>query len=85
MGKSTLTLEQTRVLEHLRAHGGVLVRWRGGFWTTPDTPVELRTGSVLIPKWYAQIQTVRAMERKGLLVRTNRFLEEWRDDRRLTT
>jgi len=79
--KADPTPEQVRVLDYLQMHGGVLVRLPGGFWTTPDTPKQ-RVVDQQWPEWSTTIQTVRAMEKKGLLQRTNRFPEEWRDDRR---
>jgi hypothetical protein len=68
-----------------------IVRLPGGFWTTPDDPMGGRVlalgrfdngGST--PSWHTGTQTVRAMERRGWLQRTNTYAEEWRDDRELT-
>lgn len=77
--KSEPTPEQTRVLEYLRAHGGILVRRPGGFWTTPDAKGQ-QVAMTMVPDWYTTVQTVRAMGKKGLLVRANRWREDWRDD-----
>lgn len=57
--------------------GGRLVRRPGGFWTTPNAG----TNKYGAPFWYVSVQTVRAMERKGLLRRTHELPEEWRDPR----
>jgi hypothetical protein len=59
---------------------GVLERWPGGFWTTPGMERESHGW----PVWSVTVQTVRAMERLGLLRRLHRYPEEWRDDRELT-
>ena len=66
-------------------------RLRGGFWTTPTTPM---TGPVLppgrfgdggpTPEWYAASLTVFAMERKGWIRCVNRYKDAWKDDRELT-
>jgi hypothetical protein len=88
-----LSAEQARVVAYLREHGGQLTRWPGGFWTTPDT--RLPGGSRIdrvdgyryelhgAPVWYTSTQTVRAMERKGVLARTHTFTQEWCDTRTL--
>ena len=54
-----------------------LVRWPGGFWTHPQAR-EVRPG---VPDWSIGVQTVRSMERAGLLVRAGEHPEEWRDPR----
>jgi len=85
-----LSPEQQRVLDYVREHTGVLVRLRGGFWTTPDTEVvSMRmmqgrhSGNYDVPWWSTSFATVRALERKGVLMRCQKHLEPWRDDRRL--
>jgi len=75
-----LSPEQQRVVECVKAHGGELIRLPGGFWTAPHTPVCRASGA---PEWFTTVQTVRALEKKGVLVRANVFKEEWRDTRRL--
>lgn len=59
---------------------GVLERWPGGFWTMPGMATDERG----VPAWWVGAQTVHAMDRRGLLRRTGRYPEEWRDDRELT-
>lgn len=59
-----------------------LVRYPGGFWTIRNTPRDSRG----VPEGFTvNIQTVRAMEKKGLIERDEFFREEWRDHRSLTT
>jgi hypothetical protein len=76
------SLTQLEVIEKLTEAGsdGVLERWPGGFWTTPGMERESHGW----PVWSVTVQTVRAMERLGLLRRLHRYPEEWRDDRELT-
>lgn len=79
---------------HLRAVLGkapTLYRVPGGFWTYRGCMS--KTGAHRmgidnddrhsIPDWSVTIQTVRAMERAGLLRRLNVHREEWRDERGL--
>lgn len=55
-----------------------LVRLPGGFWTTPgQDPTE-------VPDWWVSVQTVRAMERLGLVARVEQKEPEWRGPRQLT-
>jgi hypothetical protein len=79
---TALSLTQLEVIEQLTEPGspGVLERWTGGFWTLPGMARESHGW----PVWSTTVQTVQAMERKGLLRRTYRYPEEWRDDRELT-
>jgi hypothetical protein len=69
---------QQQLLDHLRRTGKVLRRSGGGLWCTeyPWIPA----GS---PWWGTQ--TVRALERLGVLVRCHRLPEAWRDDRMLSS
>jgi hypothetical protein len=84
-----LSRSQLGVIERLSASGasGVLARWPGGFWAPPETPWEwhksLGHEPHMAPKWYTAVQTVRSLERLGLLTRSNRHPEAWRDDREL--
>lgn len=90
---TNLSATQQQVVDYLRAHGGRLTRWPGGFWTTVDT--KLPGGSEIgrvngysyalhgAPAWYTTIHTVRALERKGVLEREHVFRQEWDDIRRL--
>jgi hypothetical protein len=72
-----MTKTQEELVAWLREHGGRLVRLDGGRWATPDAS-QNRWGEP-VPSWTSG--TVRALERRGLLVRAGRFREEWKDDR----
>ena len=74
-----LSKTQQQVVDTLRRTGAPLVRVPGGFWTYQGCPVS-RPG---IPEWWVSVPTVRALERLGVLERTNQFPEEWRDSRKL--
>lgn len=76
-----LSPTQQGVLDTLtEQHQSRLIRVQGGFWTYPTCP---RKGDGTIPTWWVDVRTVRAMEKAGLLVRVNEFVEEWRDTRAL--
>jgi len=79
----TPTTTQRDALARLAASpSGRLGRLSGGFWTIPGTPTHpMATGGGRAPDWSVTIQTVRAMEQRGWLVRAP---EEWRDERVLT-
>lgn len=72
-----LSATQQRVLDEMVASRRPLVRWPGGFWVLQGTEAEHRPGfNVPVPVgWFVTVQTVRAMERQGLLVRTHEFPE----------
>lgn len=74
-----VTSTQQDVIVQLATTGACLVRLQGGFWTTAGRPAN----AAGIPDWWVSWQTVRAMERKGLLVRMHTFQEDWRDSRGL--
>jgi hypothetical protein len=57
--------------------GSYLHRVEGGFWTYDGCGVN----AAGIPNWWVSWQTVRAMERKGLLARSWFYVEEWKDHR----
>ncbi len=66
---------------------GLLRRYPGGFWTTTSATwrhVPLASRPFDAPDWSVTVQTVRSMEKRGLLRRAGRYAEEWRDDRELT-
>lgn len=56
-----------------------------GFWTYKGCPADAAPRSSA-PAWWVTngIQSIRSMERLGLLRRTNVYKEEWRDERALT-
>lgn len=83
--------EQLEVLRQLAADPAhTLYRMPGGFWTTRATPMRAHVGQSRyfeahdVPAWHTGALTVRAMERRGWLCRTNVHPEEWRDERSLT-
>lgn len=85
-----VSLAQLEVIEKLTEPGsdGVLVRWDGGFWAPPGTPWQWQKDigheAYRLPQWSTTVQTVRAMERKGLLRRLYHHPEDWRDPRQIT-
>jgi hypothetical protein len=70
---------QRAMIAHVKEHGGKIIRKPGGFWHAEGAPMDAKG----IPEKWVQIQTVRALERKGVLERTNEHPEEWKDSRRL--
>jgi GNAT superfamily N-acetyltransferase len=77
---------QRKMLEAMVAGNGTIWRVKGGFWVTKE-PLGFRPDGLPM---YAEgqsscgVQTVRALEKAGLVIRTNAFPEEWRDTRRIT-
>jgi hypothetical protein len=75
------------VLAHIK-DGRPIFRFPGGFWIVEEptsknvwgAPLDAEGNSV----WSTGIQTIRAMETRGLLQRTNKWPEEWRDERVIT-
>jgi hypothetical protein len=77
------TETQAEVLRRLAAiPGGRLIREQGGFWTTPNCPRGPYLGG-RAPEWSVNVQTVRAMERRGWLARASAG-PEWGADRVIT-
>lgn len=72
---------QQQVIDKLTETGKWLYRFGGGFWTWDGCPIDERG----VPTWYVTIQTVRAMETKGLLERSWFYVEEWKDHRHLAS
>lgn len=72
---------QQQVIDKLTETGSHLVRLHGGFWTYDGCGLNERG----IPAWWISTGTVMAMERKGLLVRTGFYVEDWKDHRALPT
>jgi hypothetical protein len=70
---------QQVVIDRMREADGRIFRLPGGFWTVSTATV--KDG---VPDWWCGTQTVWAMEKRGLLQRTNKFPEAWRDDRMLS-
>lgn len=74
-----LSPSQEEVVRRLRESGQDLVRVLGGFWTLRALGEPFQG----VPAWYVTTNTVKAMERRGLLERTSEYPEYWRDSRRL--
>jgi len=73
---------QRETLEKMAADDGTIVRVPGGFWTTRRGANDLTPGGY--PRWYTVLQSIRAMERRGWVVRRNVYTETYRDDRAIT-
>ena len=84
---SKLNPVQRVVLEHMK-DGKPIIRFPGGFWIvdTPagkdkwGVPLDAKGGTL----WHTGVQTIRAMEKRGWIQRTNKWPEEWRDERTIT-
>ena len=83
--RSKPSTEQIETLRRMRQDPtGRLVRLPGGFWSTPSTPRARNDRGYDVPEWSTAVQTVRAMEARGWVARTNAHAEDWRDDREIT-
>lgn len=58
MTKRPMTKVMEEALAKAIAHGGELVRWKGGFWTYRDCPVKSEERGYRVPVWHAGTQTV---------------------------
>ena len=79
-----LTISQQMTIDKLKDKKVPLVRMDGGFWTYEGCPSKTEhseNGDYQCPDWWIAINTVRVLERYGLLIRTNKYIEEWRDNR----
>ncbi len=70
---------QRQVIEKLYETRSSMIRLPGGFWTYDGCGVN----AAGIPMWFVQTATVMAMDRAGLLVRSEFYVESWRDHRTL--
>jgi hypothetical protein len=77
MGKPSST--QLKVLQRMVATNGIVYRISGGFWISG----EFKNDRPVLDSW-CDIRTIRAMEHRGWVCRTNAFPEEWRDNRKIT-
>jgi len=75
-----LSPTQQEVLDRMKESGAPMIRLPGGFWTYQGCLTRLSQGYD-VPEWHVSVQTIRAMEKKGLLVRSNLLVEEWKDPR----
>jgi len=83
-----LSPHQAEMVNHIAAHGGRIERLPGGFWTGQGSERVEGTGQLSgykVPKTYTTVPTVRSLEKKGVLERTNEDTREWADTRRLKT
>jgi hypothetical protein len=64
----------------------MLVRWQGGWWAHAKEPVARKQWPTDhdVPTRSTTIQTLRALEKRGLARRVESGLPEWRDPRRIT-
>lgn len=67
-----LSPTQSEVIARMRAAGGYIERWPGGFWTTPGMRYELKWGGVKVPEWSVAWNTVNALAKRGLIRETKR-------------
>lgn len=60
--------KQQEVIKRLTAAepGSVLVRYSGGFWAFPNSPMRVSFGTT-VPEWYCGSETVRTLTRQGVL------------------
>ncbi len=59
-----LSKSQQKAVDQLRATGGALHRWPGGYWTTEQMPASM---SKRVPDWYVGTSTVSALEKVGAI------------------
>ena len=64
-----LSSTQQQAVAKIRADGGKIERWPGGFWTTPGMTFVQRNG-YRAPDWYVTVQTIAVLSRLGLLRKT---------------
>lgn len=64
MAAHELTKTQQAAVDHLRAIGGALHRWPGGYWTTEQMPASM---SKRVPGWYVGTPTVAVLEKAGVI------------------
>ena len=55
------------VVAKMRAAGGRLERWPGGFWTTPGMAVKSISQGYRIPVWSTSTHTVKALAARGVI------------------
>jgi len=78
-----LSDSQFEAMKWCYEHGGHLVHWPGGFWTVVGIDSVPRDKSV--PAWSCGTNTVRSLERLGMLVREMApGRPEWADGRLIT-
>jgi len=89
------TPTQLAALGRMVGADGTIHRERGGFWVSGDAIAGWdksglprfkgeEEGQILDPRPWVDVRTVRAMEKRGWVERTNQFPQEWADTRRVT-
>lgn len=76
-----LSVTQQGVIAKLGETRSFLHRLPGGFWTYDGCGVNAAGA----PAWWVTWATVRAMERRGLLVRSWFYTDDWKDHRHIPT
>lgn len=71
---SKLSAVQEKALDLARRGDGVLVRWRGGFWTYPGCPVshESWPSGAKVPTEYVTAGTIYALQGRQILAEEER-------------
>lgn len=49
--------------------GRSVIRFDGGFWAPPGTPLHRGGGLIGVPIWWCDYRTIRALQTRGLLAR----------------
>jgi hypothetical protein len=71
-----LSPSQRAALARMRAAGGALHRWPGGFWTDAPPPAgAFFVPGSKVPAWHVTLATVRSLEQRGLAVVAERQSE----------
>jgi hypothetical protein len=76
-----LSKTQTEVVRRLKETGKPLQRWPGGFWTTEQPPAAMNKPA---PEWWCGTQTVRVLERVGVIVPKDQKRDWWKQHYVLT-
>ena len=61
-----LTPTQADLVARVRAAGGLIERWPGGFWTTPGCS-HRKSGLYKVPDWWVGTGTIKSLVGKGVL------------------
>lgn len=78
MKTKKITATMQAVIDHMKATGKPLRRWRGGWWGTIGSPLrKFDSLDVPVPDWGTQ--TVRALFERGIIRRTEKF-DHWHQD-----
>lgn len=79
---------QQEAIHMISEHGGVIERWKGGFWTYSGCEIRRHVtdgnDNYDVPAWSVGSQTVDALVKRGWFARCHKHAEAFRDDYRLT-